>query len=58
MTSADNLLPPPARFNMAQHLLDCNESRPTKTAYIDDQGSLSYGDLAQRIPLRGQGDVV
>ena len=49
MTSADNISPPPARFNMAQHLLDCNESRPTKTAYIDDQGSLSYGDLAQRI---------
>ena len=49
MTSADNILPPPATFNMAQHLLDCNESRPAKTAYIDDQGSLSYGDLAQRI---------
>ena len=49
MTSADNILPPPASFNMAQYLVDCNESRPTKTAYIDDQGSLSYGDLAQRI---------
>src|SRR5574341_228513 len=38
-----------ARFNFAQHLIELNASRPAKTAYIDDQGRLSYGELARRI---------
>jgi benzoate-CoA ligase len=50
----------PARFNFAQHLLEVNAGRADKTAFLDDQGSLSYGDLAQRVRrvaagLRGLG---
>ena len=41
--------PPGARFNFAQHLIDRNAGRPAKTAYIDDQGRLGYGELADRI---------
>jgi benzoate-CoA ligase len=40
---------PGACFNFAQHLIDLNSERASKAAYIDDQGSLSYGDLSQRI---------
>lgn len=38
-----------AHFNFAQHLIDCNAAHPARTAYIDDTGSLSYGELAGRI---------
>ncbi len=41
--------PPPERFNFAQHLIAVNAHRPDKTAYVDDHGRLSYGDLANRI---------
>ena len=34
------------RFNFAQHLLCINASRPDKTAFISDEGELSYGELA------------
>jgi benzoate-CoA ligase len=40
---------PPARFNVAQHLLARNAGRSTKAAFIDDQGSLSYGALDERL---------
>ncbi|MEY2654064.1 MAG: hypothetical protein RLZZ524_1092, partial [Pseudomonadota bacterium] len=40
---------PPERFNFAAHLIAANAGRAAKTAYIDDQGSLSYGALAERI---------
>lgn len=40
---------PGAHFNFAQHLIECNVKRPTKVAYIDDAGSVSYGELAERI---------
>jgi benzoate-CoA ligase len=43
-----SVAPPGAQFNFAQHLIDCNLQRPAKAAYIDDQGSLSFGDLALR----------
>ncbi|MEC5214949.1 benzoate-CoA ligase [Polaromonas sp. CG_9.5] len=36
-------------FNFAQHLITCNAARPEKTAFIDDTGSLTYGELAERI---------
>ncbi len=36
-------------FNFAQHLIERNTSRPAKIAYIDDQGSLSYGGLTDKI---------
>ena len=41
--------PPPSRFNFAAHLLARNAGRTAKTAYIDDQQALSYGELAQRV---------
>ena len=40
---------PPARFNFAQHLIERNAGRGTRTAYIDDLGQVSYGELAQRV---------
>ena len=40
---------PAASFNFAQHLLNVNAQRPTKLAFIDDLGSLTYGQLAERI---------
>ncbi len=40
---------PGSRFNFAQHLIDCNVSRPDKIALIDDVGQLSYSELAERI---------
>ncbi len=44
-----NILPPPARFNFAQHLITLNAARAGKTALIDDLGTLSYGDLAGQV---------
>jgi benzoate-CoA ligase len=41
--------PPGAQFNFAQHLIALNQQRAAKVAFIDDQGNLSYGDLALRI---------
>ena len=38
-----------AEFNFAQYILSCNVDHPEKIAYIDDTGTLSYGDLADRI---------
>ena len=49
MTATSPVAPPGARFNFAQHLIGRNLARPAKPAYIDDQGSLSYGDLAEAI---------
>ncbi len=49
MTDVSKVQAPSAVFNFAQHLIDRNSDRPTKIAYIDDQGSLSYGDLADKI---------
>ncbi|MFZ1387072.1 MAG: benzoate-CoA ligase family protein [Thiolinea sp.] len=47
--SIENVAAPEGRFNFAQHLLECNQQRAAKTAYIDDQGSLTYGELADHI---------
>jgi benzoate-CoA ligase len=41
-------MPPPARFNFAQHLITRNDGRGAQTAYIDDHGRLSYGELAEQ----------
>lgn len=38
-----------ATFNFAQYIIDCNVAHPEKTAYIDDAGTLSYGELADGI---------
>lgn len=45
----ENVPAPEGRFNFAQHLLDCNQQRAGKTAYIDDQSALTYGELADKI---------
>jgi benzoate-CoA ligase len=49
MTDAPEVPAPGRHFNFAQHLIDRNASRLAKAAYIDDQGRLSYGDLADRL---------
>ncbi|MGH7854809.1 MAG: benzoate-CoA ligase family protein [Candidatus Binatia bacterium] len=40
------------RYNAAEDLLERNlASRPNKTAYIDERGSYSFADLAERVNL-------
>ena len=41
-------LSPPEPLNFAHHLFQANAGRAAKVAYIDDRGSLSYGELEQR----------
>ena len=36
-------------FNFAQHLLTLNSDRPSKPAYLDETGALTYGELDQRV---------
>ena len=43
------LTPPPADFNFAQHLIATNAGRAAKTALIDDVGTLTYGELTEKI---------
>ena len=43
------IAPPPERFNFAQYLIALNTSRSTKAAYVDDVGTLTYADLADRV---------
>ncbi|MDM0043964.1 benzoate-CoA ligase family protein [Variovorax dokdonensis] len=38
----------PDRFNFAEHLFSLNRGRAAKTAYLDDRGPLSYGELEAR----------
>jgi benzoate-CoA ligase len=47
--AAPEVAAPPERFNFAQHLLGANAGRPAKIAFVDDDVSLSYGDLAERV---------
>ena len=46
--SIENVAAPAEVFNYAQYLLQLNRGRADKIAYIDDQGSLSYGELDDR----------
>lgn len=39
---------PPALFNFAAYLFQLNEARAAKTAYIDDTGTTTYGELDER----------
>jgi len=48
-TATATVAPPPARFNFAQHLLDLNAGHAGKAAFVDDLGTLSYGELALRV---------
>jgi benzoate-CoA ligase len=47
--TATRVTPPPPDFNFAAHLIGLNTPRSAKTAYIDDHGTLSYGELADRV---------
>jgi len=49
LTTFTTVEPPGAHFNFAQHLIGRNLGRLAKTAYIDDHGSLSYGELSEKI---------
>ena len=49
MTTAPTVAAPPERFNYAQYLLSLNEGRAARTAFIDEHGSLSYGELDERV---------
>jgi benzoate-CoA ligase len=40
---------PGERFNFAQHLAVLNNGRAAKVAYVDDDGSLTYGALEDRV---------
>jgi len=48
-TIPDHLTAPGAQFNFAAHILAANASRAAKAAFIDDQGSLSYGQLDEQV---------
>ena len=39
----------PPCFNFARHLLDANACRADKTAYVDDAGRYTYGELDLRV---------
>ncbi len=41
----DNVAAPGEVFNYAQYLFELNRERADKTAYIDDQGNLSFAEL-------------
>ncbi len=47
--------PPPADYNFAQDLIRLNAQRASKVALIDDQGQLTYGELAERIRRTANG---
>ena len=49
MDDAPQVAAPGPRFNFAQHLIERNAQRPSKAAYIDDHGTLRYGELAERV---------
>ena len=38
----------PSPFNFAAHLFELNRDRAAKLAYVDDRGTLRYGELASR----------
>ena len=51
MTQIDaaEVAPPGESFNFARHLLSLNAERGDKPAFIDDLGTLSYGELGLRV---------
>ena len=55
MTLPDHIPVPGERFNFAQHLLQLNAAHPERSAFIDDFGVLSYGELAERAARLGAG---
>ncbi|WP_408598422.1 benzoate-CoA ligase family protein [Limnohabitans sp.] len=55
MTTFETVPAPGDRFNFAQHLLALNTTRPGKAAFIDDHGTLSYGELDDRVKRMAAG---
>jgi benzoate-CoA ligase len=47
--TAAEIAAPPEIFNFADHLLAANAARPNRTAFVDAEGALSYGELAERV---------
>jgi benzoate-CoA ligase len=47
--AAPSVSPPGAVFNFAQHLLACNTGHPDKLAFVDDRGTVSYGQLDEQV---------
>jgi benzoate-CoA ligase len=41
--------PPPTPFNFAAHLVERNVGRGERAAYVDDDGTLTYAALAERL---------
>ena len=48
-TAPAGIQPPGEVFNFAQHLLAVNVPRAAKAAFVDDLGTLSYGQLDERV---------
>ena len=46
--TVNSVEPPPEAFNFAAHLLLGNAGRANKTAFIDDLGAVTYGELDDR----------
>ena len=49
MMPIDTLPSPGRKFNFAAHVMQVNAARGAKTAYVDDQNSLTFADLAVQI---------
>ncbi len=49
MTTQPPIDAPGQAFNFAQHLLMCNTQRADKAAFIDDLGTLNFGQLDERV---------
>ncbi len=47
--------PPPEKFNFAKYLLDTNQHRLERPAFIDDSGVMNYGQLTQRVRTLASG---
>lgn len=45
----DTIPAPGEHFNFARHLIQINEGHPERAAFIDDHGTLNYGELAERV---------
>ncbi len=49
MPSSVHIASPGERFNIAHHLLEINQIRPDKLAFVDDRGGLTYGQLDEQV---------
>ncbi len=49
MTTQPQVQAPGEHFNFAEHLIRRNAQRPSKAAYVDDRGRMSFGELTGQI---------